>query len=249
MKKILLLSSFMAILWVAMSFSVCKTSKEKLMIDVYNFVGDDMLRLDTVTYKNELGQSFTVTNFKYYISNITLKNTNGKEYKTNTYFLVDEADAASKELTLNDIPDGTYSSVEFTLGIDSLHNCNGAQTGVLDPVNGMFWAWNSGYVFLKLEGKSPASLSPGHIFEYHIGGYKSPNNCIRKINLTFDHSFAVNENEPNIWVLRADVSEILKTPETIDFSKLSSVTDFHHATEIADNYKDMFDITHVGYKK
>jgi hypothetical protein len=34
----------------------------------------------------------------------------------------------------------------------------------------------------------------------------------------------------------------MNTPTTIDLSKLSSVTDFHNATTIADNYSDMFSI-------
>jgi len=36
--------------------------------------------------------------------------------------------------------------------------------------------------------------------------------------------------------------EMLKTPNTIDFSKLSSVTDHKNAAVLADNYKDMFEV-------
>jgi hypothetical protein len=39
-----------------------------------------------------------------------------------------------------------------------------------------------------------------------------------------------------------NVLEILKTPTVIDFEKLSSVTDHHNATLIADNYMDMFEV-------
>jgi hypothetical protein len=43
--------------------------------------------------------------------------------------------------------------------------------------------------------------------------------------------------------IKADVGEILKTPTLVDFSQLSSVTDFHNAKTIADNYSDMFSIS------
>lgn len=231
----------MAILWIAMSFSVFRKEPGKLAISIVNTVGDRPLLLDTADYTNALGQPFTVSNFKYYISSCRLKAAGEKEYKSNAFFLVNEEDPASKNILLSDVPDGDYT-LSFTLGVDSIHNCSGAQSGALDPVNGMFWAWNSGYIFVKLEGRSPASSSPGHIFEYHIGGYKFPDNCIRSICLT-DKKICIREGKITRIQLKADAAEILKTPETIDFSVLSSVTDAHHGTLIADNYTDMFSIS------
>ena len=132
------------------------------------------------------------------------------------------------------------------IGVDSIHNCSGAQSGALDPVNGMFWTWSTGYIFLKLEGHADASASSGHIFEYHIGGYAAPNNCIRRVTLSLTaKGLRIEKSKANkIW-LKADISEILKNPVTIDFSKLSSVTDHHNAITIADNYMDMFTIKAV----
>ena len=40
--------------------------------------------------------------------------------------------------------------------------------------------------------------------------------------------------------LIADILKMLKAPVAVDFARLSSVTDFHNATIIADNYKNMF---------
>ena len=217
--------------------------KAKLYIHIEHYAGLQPLQLDTVYYKNELGQTFTVSRFRYYISNIKLKSNNGAEVSLPGYFLVDEEDDESKSITLGNVPVGNYSSVQFIIGVDSLHNCSGAQSGALDPVNGMFWTWNTGYIFLKLEGHADASTSPGHIFEYHIGGYAAPNNCIRKVELDFGKKgLTISDHKDNGIALKADVLQILKSPATIDFSKLSSVTDFHHATTIADNYADMFTI-------
>ena len=141
------------------------------------------------------------------------------------------------------VPDGEYTGISFIIGVDSLHNCSGAQAGALDPVNAMFWTWNTGYIFLKLEGKSPASKSPGNIFEYHIGGYKQPTNCIRQVSLAFKAPLKLNSSHLEVELhIKADAAEVLKTPTTIDISQLSSVTDFHNATTIADNYADMFSV-------
>ena len=159
-----------------------------------------------------------------------------------SYFLVNEHEENSKQITLNNIPEDNYTSIEFMLGVDSVHNCSGLQSGALDPVNGMFWAWNTGYVFMKLDGQAPASKSVGHIFEYHIGGYKQPSNSIRKITLPFKNNKVVSASNPLLLTLKADVLEVLKTPTTIDFTKLPGVTDTRNASIIANNYADMFSV-------
>jgi hypothetical protein len=221
-------------------------SKGMLSITFKHFVNQQELQLDTSHYKNELGQEFTISKFKYYISNIHLKKADGNEFISSEYFLIDEDEEQSKNIILQAVPQGEYTSISFMIGVDSLHNCTGAQSGSLDPVRGMFWAWNTGYIFLKLEGKSPASQSPGKIFEYHIGGYKSPANCIRRVPLQFTQPLQIRENKNTVLNIHTNVSEVLKAPSSIDFSALSSVTDFHHAELIADNYSDMFTIGQVS---
>ena len=56
----------------------------------------------------------------------------------------------------------------------------------------MFWTWNSGYIFFKLEGSSPASTADRQRIEHHIGGYAGPNKAMR--NITIPVSFYAIEN-------------------------------------------------------
>lgn len=79
-----------------------------------------------------------------------------------------------------------YDSITFLIGVDSLHNVSGAQTGALDPVNDMFWTWNSGYVMAKLEGNSSSSPQMNQKFEYHIGGYSGKHNVVKKLSFRFN---------------------------------------------------------------
>ncbi|MGP8215709.1 MAG: MbnP family protein [Bacteroidia bacterium] len=240
LKKVLYMLFSIAALAAAMSFTT--PVQTGLLIHFENYVGTRLLKLDSAAYKNELGQVYTVTRFKYYISNICLKKEDGGLFKLDESYLINEEEPASKEINLNEIPEGKYLSLSFIIGVDSLHNCSGAQAGALDPVNGMFWAWNSGYIFLKMEGKSPVSKSPGDLLEFHIGGYKSPYNCIRTIKLELGKGLIIEHGKTSSLVIKADLSELFKTPVKIDFSKLSSVTDFHNSTTIADNYAGMFSI-------
>ena len=238
-KKITISFIYIASLVVVLSFKF--SQKAKVHIQFTNYAGNVILQLDS-TYKNAIGQDFTVANFKYYIGNICLKQADGKNYTIQDYFLINEREEDSKQITLNDVPEGNYTSLEFIVGVDSLHNCSGLQQGALDPTNGMFWAWNTGYVFLKLEGQAPASKSVGNVFEYHIGGYKKPTNSLRKITLSFKSDKIASSSAPLSLSIKADALEVLKTPTTIDFSKLPSVTDTRNASIIANNYVDMFSL-------
>jgi hypothetical protein len=206
----------------------------------YHCAGNHLLRLDSGIYQNELGEEFKVTKLKYYIGNIVLKNSAGNDFALAEHFLISEEEPLSKLITLEGVPAGNYTRIEFIIGVDSIHNCSGAQAGSLDPVNAMFWTWNSGYIFLKLEGRSPNSPLPGHIFEYHIGGYKQPNNCLRKVSLEVHLNVSSKKNET--VRIKTDVLEILKKPASIAFKKLPSVTDAGNAGTIADNYRDMFSV-------
>ncbi|HKC68487.1 MAG TPA: MbnP family protein [Bacteroidia bacterium] len=222
-------------------FSFRANTKGKVIIEFKNYAGSSILQLDS-TYQNALGQDFVIANFKYYVGNICLKEISGKNYIAKDYFLVSEHEDESKQIILNDVPEGNYTAIEFIIGVDSLHNCSGLQQGALDPTKGMFWAWNTGYVFLKLDGHATASKSEGHIFEYHIGGYKQPTNSIRKITLNFKGNKTVSSTNPLSILIKANALEVLKTPTTIDFSKLPSVTDTRNAYIIANNYMDMFSL-------
>lgn len=218
--------------------------KCKLKIQFENFVGNDLLKLDSAVYKNSLGQTFTVSKFKYYISNIHLKNKKGTEFISKEFFLVNDEEVKSKQILLNDIPEGEYTAISFILGVDSLHNCSGVQKGALDPINGMFWAWNTGYVFMKIEGHAPQSISPGNIFEFHIGGFQGQFNALRDIKMAIGN-WQLATNKENNLKIKVDAAEIFKTPNEIDFAYLSSVTDNNNNTIIADNYVDMFSVIEV----
>lgn len=67
------------------------------------------------------------------------------------------------------------------LGVDSATNVSGAFGGDLDPTNGMYWTWQSGYINVKVEGRS--SAAPGGVFELHLGGYAAPHATAQWVEL------------------------------------------------------------------
>ena len=146
-----------------------------------NVVGSTNLQLNTenAPYTNAKGEAYSLTRLVYYVSSIKLKKADGTVYAdpvspdgSKGYYLIDENDGDSQVVTLENVPAGDYTGITFTVGVDADQVNQGAQTGALDPANGFFCSWNSGYIFLAIEGVSPASTEPDNIFEYHVGGYR-----------------------------------------------------------------------------
>jgi hypothetical protein len=133
------------------------------------------LVLNTGTYTNPFGEQYSVSKFKYYISHPSV--TGNATTPDNNYYLIDESKPASLSFSF-EAPVNTYTAINFLLGVDSARNTSGAQTGALDPLNDMFWTWNTGYIMSKLEGNSPQSPVVNNKVEYHIGGFSSPNSVL-----------------------------------------------------------------------
>lgn len=229
------------------------TGTNTMRMDFTHKVGAQLLALNTGNYTNANGDQYTVSRFRYYLSNFRFRKTDGTYYTVpsdvNTdfgYFLIDEDNASSKNISIPGIPAGDYDAVEFLIGIDSLRNCSGAQVGALDPANGMFWSWNSGYIFMMFEGNSPQSTAAGNALIFHAGGFKDPANNIKKVTLTFNGAKATVRNNisPEIHFI-VDVSELFSNPNTINFATLNTAHMPMACMPIAQNYADMIRVDHI----
>ena len=213
----------------------------KLRLVFHHQVGKDPLALGTLC-RNGLGDRITIERFKYYVSNFTLTDSKGRQWKPGTqYFLIDEAIPDSKIITIQ-VPDINIRQIGFLLGVDSARNVSGIQTGALDPLKGMFWTWNSGYIMAKLEGTAERSPSPGHRFTYHIGGFRFGMNTAREIRLDIPQtSQPVREihlaADINQWFTGSSQINIAETPVCHSPGVL--------AMRFADNYQNMFSIQSV----
>lgn len=214
-----------------------------------NRVGNDPMSLGLPQYFNANGDQYSITKFNYFVTNIKLNNANGSQYvETESYHLLKQTEPGSLTFDLAQVPNGTYKSITFTIGVDSARNVSGAQTGALDQNNDMYWDWNSGYIMVKMEGTSTASSQPGDILQFHMGGFSGPNSVLRTVTLTFPNNgdLVVNGNEPHMHI-KADINKLFEGDHVIDFSTLSAIhMPGANAKKIADNYRNMFSVTAIG---
>jgi hypothetical protein len=132
-------------------------------------------------------QLITFTTLRYYISNVVFVRQDGSEWaETESYYIVDVSNPDKTNLTIKNVPVGEYKGVKYTIGVDSTRNTSGVQTGALDPAEGMFWSWNTGYIFIKAEGNSPSAT--GERFIYHLGGFVGDQNAINTRSFDFGQS-------------------------------------------------------------
>jgi len=240
-----------AVLLACFVIIICSSNKKhpyqnkktgRVTFSFINTVKSVPLVLDSVEYSNPFGEAYHVTKLKYYISNIKLNATQHSFAEPGSYHLLDAGEPSSLSFAI-DAAANTYNSISFIAGVDSIKNVSGAQSGALDPANGMFWTWNSGYVMFKLEGNSPASTIINDRIEYHIGGFSGPNNVLQLITLSLPAALHVQEGKNCDIFITADIDKlwqgvsdlkITTTPATMAPGVLSK--------KIADNYNRMFTI-------
>lgn len=227
-----------------------------LIIQFDNVAGNEDLKLDSISYTNASGESFTVSQLQYFISNIRLGRSDGSEYivpQDSSYFLVQENLPATQQISLN-VPEGDYYRISFILGVDSVRNTVhiNKRTGVLDPAssmdNGMYWGWNSGYIFFKMEGESgsaPEDPSGRQKFRYHIGGfggYSAPTiNNIKTINLDLSKGVAqARPGRQSTIHLRADILKTFSGESNISIAGHPSVMFSEFSVNVANNCSKMF---------
>lgn len=209
-----------------------------------NIKGSNIVFNDS-TYTNSFGEKYIITKLRYYVTNVSLQTGVKSNKEKNSYHLVDESDKGSQVISFS-IPAGYYTSLQFLLGVDSLHNVSGAQTDDLDPAKDMFWTWNSGYVMAKLEGNSPSSKLVNNKFEFHIGGFSGPYNVLKKVQLTFPEKTLLVAGRTYDISINADINTWWQHPHDIKISEHANITSpGRFAKEISDNYVNMFHIEKI----
>ena len=216
----------------------CTKPKEKAEISLnlgYEVNGKPLVT-DTLSYKNEAGNQFLITEIQWFLSNIELKNEAGDWITLHQPGLADTLDISRIYYIDTDIPEsqtlhsspveiGHYTAIRFTFGLDEIDN----QTGLFTdpPESEMFWPdkLGGGYHYMKLNGKyldAEGRLAPLAI---HLGIGQNED-CTEFyqnyfiVELPID--FTVKANTENQLDLTMVVDNWFRNPHTIDFNELGS---------------------------
>lgn len=172
----------------------------------YNFKGQQLV-FGSQNYINLAGDTFNIEELKHYFSNFTLIKPTGERVNLMNYHLLNAQIPGTFNFTIQNVPAGNYTGITFLLGVDSLRNHSGVQEGALDPAWQMFWTWNTGYVFFRINGRTISNKT----YAFDIGGIRNLPVYTFMLN-----SFKLKTNEPKLS-FNVDINEMFEKPEMYSF--------------------------------
>jgi hypothetical protein len=201
------------------------------------------------SYINPLGEDYAVSRFKYYVSRVSLWADQPTPVAEDLQgiFLIDAESDITRSISVN-LNGQTFNRLAFQLGVDSIYNVSGAQAGALDPLNGMFWTWNTGYIMAKLEGSSSLSNSPNQAITYHIGGFQGAEKTQRTIvlDLPGQQSWTLDRNSTTEVFIDVDIDKWFASVHALPIlAQAENMTPGPLSVQYADNYATMFRISNI----
>lgn len=209
----------------------------RLTFSLAHVVNGEPLVYNATRYTNAVGQEYTIEEFRFYLSNIRLRNrATGEIYiEPDSYHLVTPTNGNNMQFSLElpEVEAGTYDEVEFSIGVDNASNYSLDQIGDLDPSNNMVWDWNTGYKFLLFEGRYlPASGGDPVGLVYHIGSdfnYKT-------LRFYPGEKLTLAPGQRGTLSFQVDLASIFSAPTPMDFSAHNVVMFQAVSREVAENY-------------
>lgn len=203
------------------------TGQGKLGVEFDNVFGSKNLILNTDSNTTSQGEVLKISDVKYIISNIVLTKDDGTTFtypKTKSYFIVDEADAETQEIELENIPAGDYTKIKFGIGLDKAQFDLGAsgQGDFLAKAQeaDMLWNWTAGYKFVFFEGTfTSSSVTTATSFMVHTGQTGTDYNYTE-----------VTLNLPTKALVRTDI-----TPDVHVFADVAKIIDGTNKIKLSDN--------------
>ena len=140
------------------------------------------LNLNT-SYISKQKDTIMISQLKFYISDFQVKYEDNTILTDKNSHLIDFEKPNTTLFAITKNNKKEIKNIKFSIGVDSLNSVSGALSGDLDPSNGMYWAWQSGYINMKIEGISSSCKTRKNGFNFHVGGYLNPYYAMRKIEI------------------------------------------------------------------
>jgi hypothetical protein len=215
------------------SFSLFgQSDKDSLFVNINAKWSENPFKFNT-SYISKNKDTLKITQVKFYVSDFQVVFEDKTTCTDKTSHLIDFEKPNSTNFPILKNNKKKIDGIIFSIGVDSLASVSGALSGDLDPSNGMYWAWQSGYINMKIEGTSSSCKTRKNSFNFHIGGYLQPYYALRKIEIPI-HKL---QNQINIAI------DLEKFFSEIDLKDTNSVMiPGVKAMELANLSTKMFDV-------
>lgn len=216
-------------------------SGQDLQLEIMPMVNGQALRLNEPL---GLAVATQVTRLDCLLSGLALQKKDGTWLESKDWYAYLSTTAGRLTAKVAGMPEGEYKGIRFRIGVDEATNKsdpNGyAANDALNPqVNGLHWGWQSGYIFMALEGRfSKDGKENG--FSYHIAN--APQLMTVELPVEF------RGGRPLTLAVELDVQRALKD---IDFAKDGTSTHSRAedvlAAKLKTNIEHAFRVRSVNY--
>ncbi len=207
-------------------------------------MNNEPLILNAKNYTNASGNEFNVSQFKFYLSNLKLRNSATGEVfeEMESYHLLQPSGNDMTDVfEVQNIPTKKYDEIVFFVGVDSVKNLSIDAFGDLDPNNNMAWNWKTGYKFLLLEGNFLKTDGAQEGLVLHIGTNPNYKEIVLKTSqMNFKNATATIN-------IHAELMTLFNGQNTIDLSEKSTIMFGETANKVAENYAYMFSLQSIDY--
>lgn len=220
-------------------------------LELEHEVAGEPLVFDAIRYANAAGNRYDVVTLRYYLSDLALLRADGSSFVLPGVHYRDGRDLRTRDWTASDVPDGDYTTVRFTFGLDSLRNVPGALPTTSENI-AMEWPppLGGGYHYMMLDGRYelPGGGLDGWVA--HFGRLQrdvdpAPMHHFFRVELPVA-GLSVREDA---WRVRLvmDLDEWFRSPDVFDFSVYGgTVMENPKAQQVLDdNGRDAFTAAEV----
>jgi len=202
------MKKFLLVLAIASGLLSCNDDADPASPGTVNFVfsnkvGTTPLALESGAYTNGAGESYTVNELKYIISNIVFIAPDGDEFsypQESSYFVINAKDESSLTASLPEVEGRKYSKIRFGFGVDqSNYPLNGVNNFIpTAEETDMLWSWSAGYKFIKFEGTFSTDVVKDAPFLIHVGSHGATLDNYKEITLNLTQDITVDDNTNNV---------------------------------------------------
>ena len=239
-KAFLILVAVCTMLTMVFACELTENKTKSISLRFSAVVGQAPLAFNQIQYANPGGEgSFKVRDFLFFISNVKLVSESATYLEPGSHHLVrfDNNDR-TYTIILDDVPNGDYQTIEFSIGVDKSANRSLIAAGDLDPNSRMAWSWDVGYKFILFEGGLALDdvLYP---LVYYVGFDEN------YTSMVFDLQSSEYQ-DVRMLDFQVDIMKLFNGTHLIDMTTLPSVKfDRHDAKLIATNYQSMVTLCSV----
>ena len=209
-----------------------------LSLNFTHTVDGDPLEIDQMIYTNAAGQNYNVQTLRYLMSDIILHTANGNSILLDEVHFITISDSSTFNLEIQDLNSAHYSSISFTMGLDSIKNITDLY------LNESFFpsfAWpefmGGGYHYMQLEGDFTTALQG---YATHTGGTDG-------IDFSFNKNFpvAINiENANTTVIINMEINNWYDNPNTITLTSDGIMGDSNKQMQLKQNgMTDVFSVS------